>query len=700
MDNKRLVIGMVLAMAVVMGWQMFVGYMYKKNPSWRPKEQQTAQTTPLANHDNNSSSSAPSTGTAIENVAPTTGATITTQASANAVRPVNPATQPSRVELGAGDDKGETFPLKLSLTSTGAGIDLATLKKFKDRDGKSVFTFQSPPTDDPHTRPLATQWVRMVVGDAATSVELAGFDWNLESHTDRSATFFIDIAPGGVPTLRVRKTYEITDAKHAGEGYQVLVTQTFENLTDQPIKVGTTITGPAVPPWEIERGPDRQVIAGYPKSSREVEAIQHLAEEFKDNTARNYTTDKEGRPLLWAGTASVYFDAILRPISRDSASPTSKDIAKVEAHALNPDARAADRQIVTEFTTSELTVAPKSKLELPMELYLGPKYRKLLNTDYYAAMPRGYNATLVITSGWCAICTFQPVINALVWMLGIFHTILRDWGLAIIALVVIVRTLLHPITKRSQVSMMKMGKMGPEIERLKKKYGDDKDELNKAMMQVYKEQGFTPVLGCLPMFLQMPIWIALYAALQSTFELRQEPFLWGFTWIKDLARPDHLITWHPIHLFWGIEIGALNILPILLAVVFFLQQKYTPKPPATTPEQAQQQKMMQWMSLLFPVFLYNGPSGLNLYILTSTTIGIIESKRIRDHIKEREEAEKAGKVIVDAKPTRNKRRGDEGPGGVGAKKTPPAPKGGLAGWLAGLQDKAEQIRREAEKKRG
>jgi YidC/Oxa1 family membrane protein insertase len=249
--------------------------------------------------------------------------------------------------------------------------------------------------------------------------------------------------------------------------------------------------------------------------------------------------------------------------------------------------------------------------------------------------------------------------------------------------------------------MMKMGKMGPEIERLKKKYGDDKDELNKAMMQVYKEQGFTPVLGCLPMFLQMPIWIALYAALNSTFELRQEPFLWGFTWIDDLARPDRLIEWNPIRLFWGIEIGAFNILPILLAVVFYLQQEFTPKPPATTPEQVQQQKMMKWMSLLFPVFLYNGPSGLNLYILTSTTIGIIESKRIRDHIKEREEAEKAGKVIVDAKPTRNKRRSDEGgTGGIGAKKSPPEPKGGLGGWLANLQAKAEEIRRDAEKKRG
>src|SRR2546423_4854244 len=106
-------------------------------------------------------------------------------------------------------------------------------------------------------------------------------------------------------------------------------------------------------------------------------------------------------------------------------------------------------------------------------------------------------------------------------MLSAFHWVTRDWGLAIICLVIVVRVALHPITKRSTISMQKMGKMGPEIERLKKKYGDNKDELNKAMMQVYKEQGFTPVLGCLPMFLQMPIWIALWQALQTTFELRQ-----------------------------------------------------------------------------------------------------------------------------------------------------------------------------------
>src|SRR5206468_3736843 len=167
--------------------------------------------------------------------------------------------------------------------------------------------------------------------------------------------------------------------------------------------------------------------------------------------------------------------------------------------------------------------------------------------------------------------------------------------------------------------------------------------------------------------------------------------------------PDRLFPFgHTFHLPLLGPVSALNLLPILLAVVFFLQQKYTPKPPAANKDQEMQQKMMQWMSLLFPVFLYNGPSGLNLYIFTSTVIGIVESKVIRKHIKEREEAEKAGRVIVDVKPTRaSKRRGDEPlGGGRGASLPPkkPSPGGWLARKLAELQEKAEQVKRDTERK--
>jgi membrane protein insertase Oxa1/YidC/SpoIIIJ len=137
-----------------------------------------------------------------------------------------------------------------------------------------------------------------------------------------------------------------------------------------------------------------------------------------------------------------------------------------------------------------------------------------------------------------------------------------------------------------------------------------------------------------------------------------------------------------------------------MGLVFWVQMKFQPKPASLSPEQEQQQKIMQYMMpFLFPLMLYNGPSGLNLYIFTSTLIGIVESKIVRDHIKQREEEEKAGRVIVDA--GKKFKGGDRGGGGMPAKRKGPEPDKprGLMGWFAELQERAEQIRREADKRK-
>ena len=234
--------------------------------------------------------------------------------------------------------------------------------------------------------------------------------------------------------------------------------------------------------------------------------------------------------------------------------------------------------------TNEVALQPGATVPFDLHVFFGPKQRQLLSDNsYYNSFPMHYDTTLLYISGPCGYITFTWLINLLYGILWFFHTIFRDWGIAIICLVCLVRSLLHPITKRSQINMLQMGKMGPEIERLKKKYGDNKDELNKAMMGVYKEQGLTPILGCLPMFLQTPIWIALWSALQSTFELRQAGFLrWShlhLTWISDLSHPDALITFaSPISVFGYFHLASLNILPLFLAVVFFLQQQFQPVP--------------------------------------------------------------------------------------------------------------------------
>ena len=167
--------------------------------------------------------------------------------------------------------------------------------------------------------------------------------------------------------------------------------------------------------------------------------------------------------------------------------------------------------------------------------------------------------------------------------------------------------------------------------------------------------------------------------------------------MDDLSKPDGLLEWTPVPLIFGWKIAGLNVLPILLAGVFWMQQKLQPQPPAMTPEQEQQRKMMQWMTLLFPLFLYTGPSGLNLYILTSTTIGILEMRRIRAHIKEREAQEAlTAPVVVDAGPTRQSKKLAKN-----RQQQPPEqpPKKGLAKWLADLQAKAADLQREQEKRK-
>jgi YidC/Oxa1 family membrane protein insertase len=233
-------------------------------------------------------------------------------------------------------------------------------------------------------------------------------------------------------------------------------------------------------------------------------------------------------------------------------------------------------------------------------------------------------------------------------MYGFIH----NYGIVIIILVFMFRLAMHPVTKKSQISMSKMTKLGPKTEEIKKKYANNKAEMNKQMMALYKEQGASPIMGILPMMVQMPIWIALWSAVYGSIALRGEGFL-PF-WITDLSVPDALYRF-PTPLIvplLGWKIESINLLPLLMGVAFYLQQKLMPKQAAaaTNPQVAQQPKMMMiMMPLLFPVMLYKAPSGVNLYIMASTFAGVFEQYVIRKHIREKEEAESKGLVAVTSK---------------------------------------------------
>jgi YidC/Oxa1 family membrane protein insertase len=195
-----------------------------------------------------------------------------------------------------------------------------------------------------------------------------------------------------------------------------------------------------------------------------------------------------------------------------------------------------------------------------------------------------------------------------------FHWLTGDWALAIIMLVLVVRTVLHPITRKAQISMLRFGKqmqkIAPKQQKLREKYKNDPKQMQSEIAKLMREEGVNPVgmLGCLPMFMQTPVWIALYAMLGFAIELRHEPAFYGFfqfvtgngwQFLADLSMADGFIPLGTsLHIpglssFMG-PITSINILPLLLGVVFFIQQKYlTPPTSATlTPEQESQQKLL------------------------------------------------------------------------------------------------------------
>ncbi|MFI5380204.1 MAG: membrane protein insertase YidC [Tepidisphaerales bacterium] len=669
MDNKRLILVMAISFMLMMGWMSLSQYMLRTHPEWnQSKEPATAPSQPP-----------PASQAAATRTAPAT-------APAVAIEAVNVDRNQSATLGFTGFDpkQQQKYSLGLELDARGASVRSVTLNRFRQAVGKDdPYVFQKPYAvgEAMKRQSLASQWLTV----DGQGIDLSSRNWELVSSAADSAVYRLTVKTGAGP-VTITKTYQIRPAASASLGYEVVVSHQFSSQATGPLKLRLWYSGPTIPHVENSRDMP-EVVAGHDKDGTVV-VTNNSATGFKPESAPQPIETKEG-PLQWSGLLSTYFEAIVRP-QLGKGEKTALD--KVEVKALDKADEDGNVFVALTFETKELTLEAGQTVNSDLGVYFGPRWRDVLNSDYYAGL--GYNKTLVLASGFCGMCTFQRLVDVLVWLLNVFHTVLRDWGLSIIALVIIVRLVLHPITKKSQIMMSKMGKLQPEMERLKKKHGDNKEELQKEMIVLYKEQGFTPILGCLPMFLQMPIWIALWSCLQSTFELRQAPFLWGLTWMKDLAQPDRLISFAPKNvwlIFTTARIDGINILPLFLAVVFWLQQKMTPKPPAMDDQQAQQQKMMQWMTLLFPLLLYNGPCGLNLYILTSTTIGIIESKIVRDHIKAREEAEKAGKVIVDAGPSRASRKS--------APPAKPAKKGGLSGFMESLSKKAEEWQKEMERRK-
>lgn len=229
-------------------------------------------------------------------------------------------------------------------------------------------------------------------------------------------------------------------------------------------------------------------------------------------------------------------------------------------------------------------VSAQSEATITSNLWTGPK-------DQKAMAAAAENFELTVDYGWAWF-----IAKPLFWLLTQIQKLVVNWGLAIICVTIVVKTILFPLTKAQYTSMAKMRMLQPRIQEMRERFGDDRQRMSQEMMKLYKEEKVNPMGGCLPIVLQMPIFIALYWTFMEAVELRHAPF---FGWIQDLSAQD------PYY-----------ILPVLMGISMFLLQKMSPTPVADP----MQQKVMTFMPLMFTAFFLWFPSGLVLYWLTSNLI--------------------------------------------------------------------------------
>ncbi len=464
-----------------------------------------------------------------------------------------------------------------------------------------------------------------------------------------------------VPMCTLEKTYTLAKGADAlGVSLRVV------NKTGAAQPISVVQYGPTGTPREGLRGDNRNIVAGvYSNEEEEIRVPKVLLNTDDDVEAgaeeQMFDEKNPDDPVIWCGQGNQFFASLMYPIPRgvslteidDSTDPADMAVPEDEYtftfHSRMLNESEDSKTQVAVFRGEVKEVANDEAAVWNYQVYCGPKSRTVLkNTPLYAKL----NYAGAIKFAGCSWCTFEPLAFAVMIFIEYIGDLLGNYGLSIILLVVLIRLALHPISKKSQINMRKMSKMGPLMKKIEEKYADDKAAQQKAKMELFRQQGATPILGCLPMMLQMPIWVALWSGLQAAVELRHEGLL-PF-WITDLAGRDALITLSQpftIPLLGGMigPISSFNLLPLLLCVAMVLQQKFTPMQAATSPEQKQQQRMMMiMMPVMMLVFFYNAPSGLTLYIMISTAAGVVESHVIRKHLKEKEELEAALEVTVQA----------------------------------------------------
>ncbi|HIP24365.1 MAG TPA: membrane protein insertase YidC [Rhodobacteraceae bacterium] len=303
----------------------------------------------------------------------------------------------------------------------------------------------------------------------------------------------------------------------------------------------------------------------------------------------------------WIGFTAKYWMTTMVP----AAGTAFNSVAKYTA---------ANNTYQADMRLPAMDVAAGQSVEMSTSLFAGAKV-----VDIVKAYEADRNIDRFIDSidwGWFYFIT-KPMQGLLSWV----HSIVGNMGFAIIGLTLIVKLLLFPLAYKSAVSMAKMKKLQPELKKLKDRLGDDKQALQKETMAFYKKEGVNPAAGCLPIFIQIPIFFALYKVLFVAIEMRHAPFIF---WIQDLSAPDpsswlNLFGLLPYDVSWAPQLLSIGLFPILMGITMWMQQKLNPAPTEKT-----QAMILAWMPWVFMFMLGRFASGLVIYWVANNTITFLQ----------------------------------------------------------------------------
>ena len=575
-DNKNLIMAIVLSVAIIIIWQFFIAQPQLEKQRLQQQREQARQ-----------SQQNPAEKTAPGPVPGTKPAPVP-----GVVPGGNQAVQPVELVLAQTPRLEISTPrLKGTINLVGARFDDLHLKDYREtvEPGSPIITLMAP-SGTRHGYFAEQGWT----APAGSNIKVPGSKtlWTVKGNRTLSDKTPVTLEWDNGEGVIFTRTISVDDK------YLFTIRQTVTNNSGKPIALFAFS--------RVQRQEIPKLQGVFVIHEGLVGVIDDVVQELKYKTAKDDNEKIEGKSTGgWVGITDKYWAVTAIP------DQNSKFQASMRYTPLaGRDAFQADF-----FVTDPKTIAPGKTASYESRLFAGAKVVKILNgyMDRYKIVRFGN----LVDWGW-----FYFITRPMFWLLDLIYSFVGNFGVAILLITVIVKAAFFPLANKSYKSMAQMKKLQPQMQQLKERYGDDKAEMQKKIMELYKKEKVSPLSGCLPVLLQIPVFFSLYKVLFVTIEMRHAPFI---LWIKDLSAPDPTSVFNLFGLlpFTPPSVLMIGVLPLLMGITMWIQMKLNPAPP--DPVQAQ---LFNIMPIAFTFMLGTFPAGLVLYWAWNNLLGIIQQYTI------------------------------------------------------------------------